>query len=230
MTSNPKKGIFTRMIEIWKMWRLVCHFRCVRLTLANKLIEEKAKEKAQKYIVENTKKIALKQVQELKRQLTDNELDVIISSEKKEHEGFETYLAHKEASSYHKEATVNRNDFVDSYIRKFNGELITNYEAKGFEAKITDYGLREKKLDVNSVLESCLDKENAYIDKDADNSSYIYLTAKGKKFASLDGLLKEEITNGLGILWSLIGTAASVAIAVKWSTVGEIVVHLWSKV
>ena len=56
----------------------------------------------------------------------------------------------------------------------------------------------------------------------------IFLSRNGKAFAAIDGFLKEEIENGVGILGSVIVTVVVTIGSVRWSWVVVAVKWLWS--
>lgn len=61
---------------------------------------------------------------------------------------------------------------------------------------------------VNSIIANCKQKGFVVItDNDHGVPAYIQITLPGKKFATVEGLLKEWISDDLGILFSLIVTA-----------------------
>jgi len=198
-----KRGKIKRMEEIRDMWKIVRFFKKNRLSLALKLIDKKSSGKATEIIIKEIKESGKKKEVELGRELTDSEWQEIVLKAKKNEDEFGDYLAHREASSYHKEATVNRNDLVDLYLSVCGKEILERHEKQDFRGKLSNKELHQKKIEINSIIQSCIAKTNAFIEEDQENKTSIYLTGKGKKFAGMDGLIKEEIKE-LGITRSVI--------------------------
>lgn len=223
------KGILGRMKEIWNMWQLICFFKKNRFSLAIKLIDKKASLKINDIIYKEAAEKKKKQETALGRALEKEERFEIYKTTREENVEYGEYLAYKEASSYHKEATIDRNDLVTLYLSIYFKELIEQKKNQAFRERIADKELHQKKIEINSVLESCIDPINGFVQKDPENNAYLCLTGKGKKFASLDGLIKEEIVNGVGVLWSAAAAAilgAGIGFAAKNSW--DLVIGVWN--
>ena len=177
------------MPETYRAWKLVRLFKENRFTLALKLTEKKASDKARKFVIQEAKSKQKQKEEKLGRKLTDSELDEIIEKYKEDTVGFGGYLAYKATSSYHKEATVERNDLVELYISTHCSEMMAAHEQYDFKGKTSDKVLQAKKVEINSIIEGCIEGDDNFIKKDTENPSQIYLTGKGKKFSSIDGLL-----------------------------------------
>jgi hypothetical protein len=105
---------------------------------------------------------------------------------------------------------------------------VQSFEQADPKAQIANLEIREQIIRINSILESCIDESNGYIKKHKSKDTTIYLTGKGKQFADIDGLIKEEIKS-FGVIWSVtvgIIVGASGGFAARGA--GEFASFVWS--
>jgi len=217
------------MKEIWKMWKLLCFFKKNRFSLALKLVDDNASSKAFEFRLTEVKQLIADREKELGRDLSDVEVKEISRKVEAENTDFEKYLAFREASSYHKEPRVSRKDLVYSYISHFDKELTEEYEKQDFDKRILNKDLQKKKIEINSIIQDCIDEPNSFIKLEGEKDSIIYLTSLGKKFATVDGLIttmSSELVKILGATKLVTITALSTASIVKGGWILNIIKKL----
>lgn len=68
--------------------------------------------------------------------------------------------------------------------------------------------VQQEQIEVHMIINSCIDYKDArgvsLIEEDPEKKEFIFLTSRGRRFADVDGLIKEEVVNGLGIMRSMI--------------------------
>lgn len=123
------------------------------------------------------------------------------------------YITGQLERHYNNGAVVKRRAVLNNYIWKYHKEFCEGEKGlTGFKDD-TSKEFQRILIEVQDLIQSCITYD--FINPEPNDPSRISLTGKGKMFASIDGLLKEEITNGLGILWSVIGTGTTVLAAIK---------------
>ena len=187
------------MKEIWRMWRMA------RLLLKNRSswaysfkLDKIASEGAYAAVKEEKKE--KEDIKEYKR-YTEIKDEII--------KKFPKYMSHI-IKKMREEPRVKRETLLKFYVDTYYSER---------------WGVSREHfmLDAQSVIQSCIDDENMFIEVDKNDENLIYFTRSGKAFASIDGLLKEEITRGVGILWSvlisLLSGILSVLGFIKWEAI-----------
>ena len=96
-------------------------------------------------------------------------------------------------STSRQETAIERKKLAFAYLDKFYRKSKNN---------LTWYN--EALMKSQAIVQSCIDDRRGFIG--VGKGTMIYITREGKDFAGLDGLLKEEITNGLGVLASIIAS------------------------
>ncbi len=127
------------------------------------------------------------------------------------------YKTHKAVVSYNRDTVVTRNALVNTYIHLYFGEFnVTENGYIGFK-DVTDKNFQQRRIEIQSIIQSCIDSQNAFISVDKGDSSRVFLTVKGKKFADLScvGLVKEWARE-IGMLWAGIVWILSVISAANW--------------
>lgn len=213
--KSNKYGRLQRMWETYRMWQIVRFLLKHRFTLALELNAKVSKEKARNILANNVTKVATATSKELGRELTHDEFEDIFKEEMKDEKEFSDFLAWRDVDNYHKEAVVDRKAFVELYLSTQFKKIYQNDTERDLEERLKDRQFQTKKLEINSLIESCTDNEHGYITYNDEESKHIQLTAKGKKFAGIDGLLKVEIEE-VGKLWTVIATAIAVVGTVRF--------------
>lgn len=201
--KTKKQGILNRMKQIWEMWKIVTLFYKNRKSLASHACKEDFSSKFD----ERVRQIVIEKFKNDKDSLpegVDNDklLEKIYKEVKDDMGKYKDSFVEGEFYSYHKEPRVNREDLVSLYLEK-TGIEPNIFQIEDEEGKEKN---RQLRLQFNSVVESCIDPENSFIKVCDENLNKVYLTAKGKKFAGIDGLLKAWIIE-FGVLSSVITTA-----------------------
>lgn len=193
------------MKELWKMWKLVRFLENHKIPLALQLIEDTASSDVGKRTLKIVRDEVQKKEDELGRKLTDNELDDLIQENLSDRDEYKKFLIYRKSWRYNNEPTVDRDDLVNLYLSHCEKGLIEKHKDLEIDERVSDKEILQKKMDINSTLESCVsDNEKDYfIKKDSEDPSHIRLTGKGKKFAGHYGLFKEFVKE-LGVRWAVV--------------------------
>lgn len=161
------------------------------------LLRDKRSAWANEYIVTQTAaEVALDAVRSESQDGLLNEKDKYrrleeISKEIKEE--FPRFLSNVIGSRSH-EPQVERKTLLNAYVERHYQKYGKKYSRNDFTSE------------AQSIIQSCIDDEKKFIAEVDGDKSLIYLTRNGKAFGGIDGLLKEETVNGIGILWSVVIT------------------------
>lgn len=196
------------MWETYKMWQMISFIKKHRIQLALQLNDQKAKDRCSELLVAEVQQNIEKSLSEKGEKPTQEEIGEMITSFEKEYgDEFTTFLAGSQVNSYNKEATVLRRDLINLLITTKYKELVSS--------EINPYNnedLKNKKIELNSTIQSCIEKDKPFIKTCDDKGEEISLTYEGKQFAGIDGLIKAEISE-LGLMTTtilaIIGTAGA---------------------
>jgi Rps23 Pro-64 3,4-dihydroxylase Tpa1-like proline 4-hydroxylase len=219
---KPKKQcILKRMKEIWQMWLVINLFYKERISLAYELAREQIDNKIHDVTVKKVNERAILLAEEIGEEISDANLETLIAEAKEESKTLEKYLRFELSDEYNKEALVKRDSFVDRFLLKHCNDLLERSREQSVDERCNNQELHQKKIEINSIIRSCIDKEKPYLKLDEENTEHIYLTPEGKKFAGIDGLLKAEILE-LNVITSVIIAIIGTAAATNFSWVVKI--------
>lgn len=200
MTRKQKYSRIKHMKEIWNMWKLVRFFYNNRMVLASQACKDDSKDRFNKRISELVVEEFEKREPELPtKEEKDKAFEGIYNKVRTDMDEYADMFIEGGFYSYNKEARVNRNDLAKLFLQEQKIEpniFKIEDELKKEESRIARIGY-------NSIVDSCIDDKNGYIKKCNDDKNKIYLSAEGKKFSGIDGLLKAEISE-LGVLRSFV--------------------------
>ena len=161
---------------------------------------------------------------------TSNELMALAVKARREEEGKQNL----EAEDVLKKEVVHLMPLIISDLNRdpqvFRKTLLLAYLSKYYNNRNKKCSRDDFLTEAQSIIQSCIDDKKQFIQSTEKNPNVIFLTRNGKAFAGIDGLLKEAITNGLGVLWSIIITGIGVAGAIKWSAIWSLIVKLFKVV
>ena len=219
-----------RMEDSFEMWKLVRLLKKNKTSLAMKLVDEEAATKVREFRYEEIRTQRALLQEQLGRELTKEEISKIRAEARDDNEeSFKSYIIYRQTNSYHKEATVKRDDLIALYVSKYFKKLCPTDERNNFISEPVNIPFQEKKIYASSILESCMASENAYICPDPANPRYVYLTTKGKNFASRTGWFKmfgKELTEIVlawrGLVLAVIAIAGAASIQLLKSLTSSI--------
>jgi hypothetical protein len=209
------------------MWGLIRFFSDTEACLALDFISEKAQEELINTVEDEIEKKSKSEAKKLGRRLTREESKKIVKEAEADFKTLHEYLSYQQSSQYHQEVIINRKDLVYHYLFVCNPRLARANKQADIDDKLANIEFREMRIEINSILESCIDESNGYIKKHPSSDLAISLTGKGKKFASIDGLIREEIKS-FGVIWSVtVGVIVGASSGFAANGVGEFVGFVW---
>ena len=104
---------------------------------------------------------------------------------------------------------------TDEYFKGNPKKLPSNLGSEHPDKKEQQKVFQNSIADAQLRISSCISAN--FLDRDEGDENLLYLTLKGKKFASVYGLLKEWMVEDIGQLWSVFATAIVVIGAIKFN-------------
>jgi len=92
------------------------------------------------------------------------------------------------------------------------------------EKKIHNELIKKITIDAQLVISDCISAD--FIRKDEANESLIFLSLKGKKFATPYGLVKEWIIEDVGQMWSVIIGIVGIIGIIKWEVIWNFIAKI----
>lgn len=89
------------------------------------------------------------------------------------------------------------------------------------EKKVRDDFSEKSAADVQQRISDCAHK--GFIGEDEENQQLVFLTLKGRKFATPYGLVKEWVMENIGEMRSIVGAIIGTAALIKWRAIWNLI-------